>query len=70
MKKSREELISAWKAEENIAHIHGWDFSHIENRYEEDTSFPWNYKSEIIKELRPEMTTEKRIIAQNIDVYL
>jgi len=55
MKKSREELISAWKAEENIAHIHGWDFSHIENRYEEDTSFPWNYKSEIIKYLRPEM---------------
>ena len=28
-------LLSAWKAEENIAHIHGWDFSHIEGRYTE-----------------------------------
>ena len=23
------ELINAWKNEESIAHIHGWDFSHI-----------------------------------------
>ena len=28
-----EELINAWKAEERIAHIHGWKFSHIRERY-------------------------------------
>ena len=27
------ELIKRWKAEEEIAYIHGWDFSHIDGRY-------------------------------------
>lgn len=27
------ELRSSWKQEENAAHIHGWDFSHIAGRY-------------------------------------
>ena len=27
-----EERIKIWKAEEKIAHIHGWDFSHIAAR--------------------------------------
>ena len=26
------ELIDIWKREESVAHIHGWDFSHIEGR--------------------------------------
>lgn len=26
-------LINEWKTEESIAHIHGWDFSHIAGRY-------------------------------------
>jgi hypothetical protein len=26
------ERIAAWKAEENIAHIHGRDFSHIDGQ--------------------------------------
>ena len=39
--------IQAWKAEEKIAHIHGWDFSHIDGRYWEDTNFPWNYRQVI-----------------------
>lgn len=40
-----EELKSLWKKEESIAHIHGWDFSHIHGRYEEERDLPWNYKS-------------------------
>ena len=44
-----------WKAEESIAHIKGWDFSHIEDRYEEDTRFPWDYRDAILEILRPEM---------------
>ena len=38
------EWIRAWKAEEEIAHIHGWDFSHIDGRYTEGTDFPWDYR--------------------------
>ena len=35
---------SIWKREEDLAHIHGWDFSHIEGRYEEEKDLPWNYR--------------------------
>ena len=38
------ELIKRWKAEEEIAHIHGWDFSHIEGRYMEEDDLPWDYR--------------------------
>ncbi len=48
-------LISAWKAEENIAHIHGWDFSHIDGRYTEQDDLPWDYRAVIEEYLRPEM---------------
>ena len=34
------ELIPAWKAEEEIAYIHGWDFSHISGRYTEQDDLP------------------------------
>ena len=36
------ELIDIWKKEESVAHIHGWDFSHIEGKYTEETDLPWN----------------------------
>lgn len=39
------ELITLWKQEEEIAHIQGWDFSHIHNRYEEENDLPWDYAS-------------------------
>ena len=48
-------LIQAWKAEEEIAHIHGWDFSHIDGRHMEDTGFPWDYRQVIGQYLTPEM---------------
>ena len=47
------ELIQAWKAEEEIAHIHGWDFSHIDGRYIEGTDFPWDYRQVIREYLTP-----------------
>lgn len=50
-----QEYIMAWKAEEEIAHIHGWDFSHIEGRFEEDTVFPWDYRQVIGEYLKPHM---------------
>ena len=48
------ELIKLWKAEEKIAHIHGWDFSHIDGRYTEGTDFPWDYRQVIGEYLSPE----------------
>lgn len=43
MKTNREELYKFWKQEESIAHIHGWDFSHIQGRYEVENDLPWDY---------------------------
>ena len=50
----RNALIQAWKTEQEIAHIHGWDFSHIDGRYTEDTDFPWDYRQVIGEYLTPE----------------
>lgn len=52
------ELIQAWKAEEEIAHIHGWDFSHIHGRYMEGTDFPWDYR-QVIREY---VTPKKKLL--------
>lgn len=40
-----ERLKEQWLQEERIAHIHGWDFSHIAGRYEEGQDIPWNYEA-------------------------
>lgn len=47
--------IDAWKQEESVAHIHGWDFSHIAGRYTEETDLPWDYQRIVLNSLRPEM---------------
>lgn len=39
------ELKTIWKQEEDMAHIRGWDFSHIHGRYEVEQDLPWNYES-------------------------
>lgn len=36
------ELREIWEQEEHVAHIRGWDFSHIRDRYEEERNLPWN----------------------------
>lgn len=38
-----EALKAFLKQEESAAHIHGWDFSHIHGRYEEENDLPWDY---------------------------
>ena len=52
---NQNELISVWKAEEDIAHIHGWDFSHIDGRYAEQDDLPWDYRAVIWECLHLEM---------------
>lgn len=42
-------LKSAWLEEEKAAKIHGWDFSHIHGRYEEENDLPWDYEK-IVKQ--------------------
>ena len=44
-------LKEQWLQEERIAHIHGWDFSHIHGRYEEGQGIPWDYEAIVRKYL-------------------
>lgn len=48
-------LIEQWETEERIAHIHGWDFSHIAGRYTEEDDLPWDYREVILRHLTPEI---------------
>lgn len=50
----KELLMSQWLKEENIAHIHGWDFSHIDGRCEEEKDLPWDYRNIITGYLKRE----------------
>jgi SAM-dependent methyltransferase len=52
---NKQELYELCKAEEAIAHVKGWDFSHIEGRYTSEDSLPWDYRAAILEVLRPEM---------------
>lgn len=48
-------LRKVWEAEEKIAHIHGWDFSHIHGRYEEEEDLPWDYEKIVREYLTDDM---------------
>jgi len=50
-----EELRKIWEKEESIAQIKGWDFSHINGRYEEENTLPWDYETIIREHLRDDM---------------
>lgn len=44
----KQALLSQWLHEQEIAHIKGWDFSHIHGRYREEGDLPWDF-GKIIK---------------------
>lgn len=46
------ELQVLWKKEEELAHIQGWDFSHIYGRFEEESDLPWDYEKIVRQYLR------------------
>lgn len=48
-------LKKQWLDEEAIAHIHVWDFSHLDGRYCEGDDIPWNYKEIIQKYVKKDM---------------
>ena len=47
-------LWNQWLEEERIAHIHGWDFSHLDGCYEEEGDLPWDYRDTVMRCLRPD----------------
>ena len=46
-------LKEEWLEEEKSAQNHGWDFSHIRGRYEEENDLPWDYEKIIRQYLKP-----------------
>jgi SAM-dependent methyltransferase len=52
------ELYNNWKKEEEAAHIHGWDFSHIRGRFGEEKDLPWDYE----KIVRYYLSDSKRLM--------
>lgn len=52
---NEKDLREIWEKEEAVAHIHGWDFSHIHGRYEEESDLPWDYGKIIRKYLKDDM---------------
>jgi len=48
---NKHELLREWLNEEESAHIHGWDFSHIEERFESDC-LPWDYENIVRSSLK------------------
>ena len=52
---TQEELRKTWEQEESTAQIKGWDFSHLDGRYEEEKSLPWDYEAIIHELLRDDM---------------
>lgn len=51
----KEILKSIWTQEEKLAHIHGWDFSHIHGRYEAEEALPWSYEQLVRQYLKSNM---------------
>lgn len=48
------DLLNQWLMEEQSAHIHGWDFSHIQGRYQEGAGLPWDYERLVRRYLAPD----------------
>lgn len=53
-KTKTEVLRENWKTEEAAAHIHGWDFSHLNGRYIEENGLPWDYETQVRSRLKPD----------------
>ncbi len=49
------DLRAIWIKEEQAAYIHGWDFSHISGRYEEENDLPWNYEKIVRQYLKSDL---------------
>ncbi len=50
---NKTDLLTLCRQEESIAHIHGWDFSHLAGRYTEEEDLPWDYRAQVLGHLTP-----------------
>ena len=50
----QDDIYLRWLAEEQTAHIKGWDFSHIADRYTEEDDLPWDYRARVLHYLKPD----------------
>ena len=57
--------IQAWKSEEEVAHIHGWDFSHLDGRLDEDTNFPWEFPDFSVDTHLEKLLNAQRVLDRN-----
>lgn len=49
------ELKKYWKSEETVAHMRGWNFSHISGRFQSyENDLPWSYENIVKKYLKPQ----------------
>ena len=48
-----QEWLQVWRKEEEIAYIHGWDFTHLDGRCVE-APLPWDYRQVVGQYLTPE----------------
>ena len=46
--------VEQWLDEEKAAHIKGWDFSHIQDRFAAEIDLPWDYQALVYRYLKPE----------------
>ena len=51
---NKRELLKNWLEEERVAHIHGWDFSHIQGKFDEENDLPWDYEMLVKYYLKPD----------------
>ena len=49
------EWKALWTEEEARAHVHGWDFSPIRGRFEEEHDLPWSYRALVREYLKEGM---------------
>ena len=50
----RSQWRDLWKQEEARAQVHGWDFSPIQGRFDEERDLPWRYRDVVRAYLREE----------------
>ncbi len=51
----KQQLKKYWESEEDVAHIKGWDFSYISDRFmSEEDKLPWDYREIVLEHIKPQ----------------
>ncbi len=55
IRESEKDFLNSLFEEEKIAKIKGWDFSHLDGRWEDEEALPWDYKKTVLNFINSEM---------------